>query len=1039
MNKACSARPLAVRLALSLIIVSSLHVVYALDPARSLSQYVRDRWGAESGIPPGSIYAIAQTNEGYLWIGTDQGLVRFDGQRFSLIRNTDSHRPLRPVLALTADNDGALWVRLRQPFLLRYQRLTFEDAMPLLGWPYSMVSATARAHDGSLLAWLEEGGGRLLVQQGERFQTAAPTRLVPGALVLSMAQMPNGNIWLGTRDAGLFRLTEGQAISVSQGLPDSKINCLAVRGDNLWIGTDNGAVRWNGSSLTQSGVPPILRHSRILAMTTDRDSNLWVSADPQGLVRLDKYGAASAEEAADEARQAVTALFEDREGDLWVGRASGMERIRSAPFVTYAQPQGVAPVGPIYADAGGRVWIAPLTGGLCWLANQHYSCLAAFNHKITYSIDGGKDGLWIGGQHDGLTHIRFNRKAPVAANYRTAQGLAQDNVGSVHESRDGAVWAGTLSGGVSKFYRGKFTTYTTASGLPSNTVSAIDESADGTIWLGTLNGLTALSENRLRTYTIRDGLPSDSVNCLLVDPGNVLWIGTAKGLAFLNSATGADARHETMEKLASSSRGVLDAATVLRGFVKPDRIEAARAAPLRESILGIAEDKQGWLWISTANRVLRVNQRKLLRNALTETDWREYGIADGLEGLEGVRRCRSVIRDSSGRIWFSLNGGVSEVDPAHLPNQTAPTTSVIQTLEADGNLIRLQGPVRVQPLPQRIKLGYAGLSLSLPERVRFRYMLEGFDRTWNNPVSTREAVYTNLGPGSYRFRVVASSPDGIWNGPEASFRFQVEPAFWQTWWFRLCGVLLLAAATLAIYRLHLRQFANQLNLRFEERLSERTRIAQELHDTLLQGFVSVSMQLHVAATKLPRESLERSQVTRALNGMRRVLEDGRNAIRGLRSTRTASLDLEEALSLVQNEFDGQGIDFRVISEGGPRSLHPIVRDEIYRIGREALVNAFRHSGATRIETEVRYASGQLRLVIRDNGFGMDPKASCSDQSDHRGLRDMRQRSDKIGAQFHLWSGTSSGTEVELRVPGRIAFSSAHSPRTWFARLQQRKP
>ena len=1014
MKKASSSWPIAIRLALSLIVVCSLPVVYALDPSRALSQYVRHRWGAESGIPPGSIYSIAQTTDGYLWIGTDQGLVRFDGQNFSLIHNTDSHRPVRPILALAADNNEALFFRLQRPFLLRYQRQAFQDAMPLLGWPESVVSAITRAHDGSLLAWLEEGAGRLVVQRGERFQTMDAPGVLAGALVLSMAQMPNGDIWLGTWHTGLFRLTAGQAIPVRQGLPDSKINCLGVRGDDLWIGTDSGAVRWNGNNLTQAAVPAVLRSIRILAMKSDRDSNLWVGCD-KGLIRVDKSGAATADETADEPHEAVTALFEDREGDLWVGRAGGIERIRSVPFITYAQPQGVPPAGPIYADAGGRVWFAPLTGGLCWLNNQQHGCLAAFNHKITYSIDGAKDGLWIGEQHDGLTHIRFNRKSLVTSNYTVSQGLAQNNVASVHESRDGAVWAGTLSGGVSKFYHGKFTTYTTANGLPSNTVSVIDESPDGTIWLGTLNGLTALSNNGLRTYTVRNGLPADTINCLLVDSGHVLWIGTAGGLAVLKSAPPA-----------------------LRESLKPDRIEAARAAPLREPVLGIAKDKRGWLWISTAKRVFRVDPGKVLNNVLTETDWREYGIADGLEGLEGVRRCQSAIADSSGRIWFSLNGGVSEVDPARLPSQTAPTISAIQTLEADGNLIPLQGLVRVPSAPQRIKLGYAGLSLSLPERVRFRYTLEGFDRTWSKPVSTREAVYTNLGPGSYRFRVVASNPNGIWNGPEASLRFQVEPAFWQTWWFRLCGILLLAAAALALYRLHLRQFANQLNVRFEERLSERTRIAQELHDTLLQGFLSVSMQLHVAATKLPRDSADASQVTRVLNRMRRVIDDGRNAIRGLRSSRSASLDLEDALSLVQSEFDGQGIDFRVISEGSPRSLHPIVRDEIYRIGREALVNAFRHSGATRIETEVRYASSHFSLLIRDNGFGIDPMASWSDQRDHRGLREMRLRSDKIGAQLHLWSGTSTGTEVELRVPGRIAFSSVHSPRTWFARLQQRK-
>jgi signal transduction histidine kinase len=325
-------------------------------------------------------------------------------------------------------------------------------------------------------------------------------------------------------------------------------------------------------------------------------------------------------------------------------------------------------------------------------------------------------------------------------------------------------------------------------------------------------------------------------------------------------------------------------------------------------------------------------------------------------------------------------------------------------------------------------LAYTGLSLSGPERVRFRYKLDGFDGGWSDPVASREAVYTNLGPGPYRFRVQASNPDGAWTGNENSIAFVVDPAFWQTWWFRLGAPLGCLLAAIALYRLRLRQLTGRLNVRFEERLQERTRIAQELHDTLLQGFLSVSMQVHVAVDRLPPDSQVKPSLARALDLMGQVIEEGRNAVRGLRSTQSGSLmDLEHAFSRIRDEFiatenDDDPIDFRVITDGKRRPLHPLLRDEVYRIGREALSNAFRHARANKIEIELNYSYSRLRVSIRDNGCGIDPETLDTGRDGHWGLCGMRERAEQIGAQLHLWSGGAGGTEVELSVPGRIAFA-----------------
>jgi signal transduction histidine kinase len=311
----------------------------------------------------------------------------------------------------------------------------------------------------------------------------------------------------------------------------------------------------------------------------------------------------------------------------------------------------------------------------------------------------------------------------------------------------------------------------------------------------------------------------------------------------------------------------------------------------------------------------------------------------------------------------------------------------------------------------------------VPERVRFRYRLDGFDRGWSPPVTTREAVYTNLGPGSYHFRVIASNSDGLWNSAEAGLQFEIEPALWQTSWFRASIVLVGGLAVWTLVRVRTHRMARQLNLRFEERLAERTRIAQELHDTLLQGFVSASMQLHVATDQLPDDAPAKRSLGRVLTLMGQVIEEGRNAVRGLRSSADRSNNLEQAFSRIPQELGiPTSANYRVIVEGRPRPLHPVIRDEVYRIGREALVNAFRHAGAKSIEVQLEYAAQHLRMLVRDDGCGIDPLVLRSGRDGHWGLSGMRERADRIGAPLKVWSRAAAGTEVELTVPRHIAFT-----------------
>jgi signal transduction histidine kinase len=319
----------------------------------------------------------------------------------------------------------------------------------------------------------------------------------------------------------------------------------------------------------------------------------------------------------------------------------------------------------------------------------------------------------------------------------------------------------------------------------------------------------------------------------------------------------------------------------------------------------------------------------------------------------------------------------------------------------------------------------------MPEKVTFRYRLDGFDRDWCQPVATREAVYTNLPPGSYRFRVIASNPDGVWSSEETAAGFEVDPLFWQTSWFRVGTVLAAMSLGLGLYRLRLYQLTRRLNVRFEERLAERTRIAQELHDTLLQGFLSASMQVHVVSDRLPDDSQVKPALTKALQLMGQVIDEGRNAVRGLRSTSSLSLDLEHAFSRIHQEIfpanqDAGETDFHVVVDGQRRPLRPVLRDEVYRIGREALLNAFHHARAKSIELELKYSPSHLVLLVRDDGCGIDPQILGAGREGHWGLSGMRERAGLIGAQFRVWSSAAAGTEVELIVPSQIAFQDHKS-------------
>lgn len=1000
------------RLARALMLAAALAPsLHAIDPGRAMSQYPRVRWGPEQGFPRGAVYAIGQSDDGYLWIGTEAGLVRFDGLNFRIVHDAPGLENEKSVLGLNSDGRGNLWIRL-ETYLIRYHDGVFDSPLPPVP---SRISVMSRSTEGDPLISVTGQGVELF--RGGKTQFLVDAIRLPRSPVLAIAQTSDGSLWMGTRGAGLFRSRGGEVEPVTDGLPDPKVNCLQAAPDGgLWVGTDGGLARWDGRRLASIG-PPWLRQFQILAIQGDQDGNLWAGTDSQGLLRINRQGVAFLDaslspDAPPGARpDAVTAVFENREGNLWTGSANGIERLRDSAFVTYSQSEGVPGAGasPVFVDDENRVWFAPASGGLYWLKDGRHGRISddGLDRDVVYSIAGRRGELWLGRQHGGLTRLRTVGGSFAAQTYTRAGGLVQDSVFSVYPAPDGSVWAGTLSGGVSRLSEGKFTTYSMANGLLANTVTSIVQDSKGVLWFATPGGLNALTRTRWRGYTRRQGLPSDNVYCLLEDSSGVLWIGTAAGLAMWNGG---------------------------RIQTPPDM-----PAALREPILGIAEDQHGSLWISTSNDVLRVNHDRLLGDDLRANDIRQYGTSDGLRGTGGVRRERSVVADAAGRIWFSLTGGLSVVDPGRLKRAAAAPMAQVQSVVANGRQIPLAGPVHIPGGKGRLTFNYAGLGLSAPEMVRFRYRLDGYDGGWSEPTAQREAGYTNLAPRSYRFRIAASNAYGDWSGNETALAFEVDPLFWQTWWFRAAVALTCIGAIAAWFRLRMRRLAHRLSLRFEERLAERTRIAQELHDTLLQGFMSASMQVYVVSDSLPADSQARATLGRALQLMRQVIDEGRNTVRGLRSTTSASLDLETALAQIEQECAmragaGDRPGFRVVVEGRRKALHPLLRDEAYRIGREALLNAFRHSKAKNIEVAVQYFPNQLRLLVRDDGCGIETQILEAGREGHWGLIGMRERAEQIGARLHVYSRQAGGTEVDLAIPGQVAFRnySANALR-WFGK------
>lgn len=991
------------------------------DSDKTFSErYVFNVWDTDDGLPQVSVNSILQTRDGYVWLATYGGLARFDGVRFTVfdVGNTEGLKSNR-VTDLFEDGEGSLWIGTEMGGASRLKDGKFTAYTTRDGLPDDNIGAIIQDQRGDL--WMCSGDG-LVRRSGEEFTVYTMRDGLPTAIINSVAEDQTGNIWVGTPD-GVTRInTEGKftAFTTADGLPHKNIqNVFAARDGKIWIGTYEGLASFDSERFNTFAANNELSTESIKTLAEDSAGNLLMGTESKGLYRISHDGRAANYTKLDGLSDSeARAVFEDAEGNLWVGtNTGGLNCLKRGKVVSYTREDGLPAdsVVPITEDATGNLWIGSNCGGLVRFSGGRFTTFTKRNglpSDCVWSLQADADGsLWLGTSDAGLTHFQDGK----FTTYDSANsGLSHNVVLALYRDRKGALWIGT-GGGLNRYENGVFTVFHASDGLVHDNVRFITEGRDGSLLIGTMGGFSRFKDGKFTNYTTADGLAHNFVRAIYEDQDGTLWIGTYGG--------GLNRFRDNHFTLYNTNVGLFD-----------------------NIVSRIIEDRRSNLWMSGNRGIFRVSRNELnefaggKRSAVTSVS---YGVGDGMANQEtngGGQPAGWQTRD--GRIWFPTVKGLVVIDPERLITNERPPPVHIERMLYDKTPFDDKGRSELPPGRGDLEISYTGLSFVAPEKVHFRYRLEGSsNEEWVEAGTRREAFYTNIPPGKYRFRVIAANNEGVWNEEGAILEFSIAPAFYRTNWFYLLCAAAAGCLVWMGYRRHVGQVRGRLALQFEERLSERTRIAQDLHDTLLQGFLSTSMQLHVADSKLPVDSPAKPQIKRVLEIMKQVIAEGRDAVSGLRSDGQNSPSLEEAFSRIPQKLNlDEPTTFRAAVEGRPRLLHPIIRDEVYRVGHEAIINAFRHAKAENIEVVVEYSGKHLRLLVSDDGRGINSKILQSGREGHWGLVGMRERAKKIGARLKVKSRAGAGTEIELIVPHHIAFEkdAADESLKWFSKFRARK-
>jgi ligand-binding sensor domain-containing protein/signal transduction histidine kinase len=995
---------------LAILLTIAAKSTRAVDPTQPASSYIRTTFTVEDGLSSNVVNAIVQTRNGFLWIGTDAGLNRFDGRHFTPIyfrgpRGT----PQGIVSALAEGPDGDLWMGT-DAGLVRIPRMVLDQS------------------DRSSMAFYHPGAGLSDEVRWLHFSRA-------------------GVLWIGT-EAGLFRFDGNRFETV---IPQVSISRIEESSDgHLLVVSGNGFIELDGTRVVEHPKLPEqlgIDSHKIYHVFQDRQGALWFCTisglarrENGAIERLQPYGPGG---------HGVLRVYEDPQGNLWVEASTSAQSTGGIFRVSGTKLESLASsiqVRAISADREGNLWLGTNGEGLVRFKDRPiriFTKADGLPNNVPMTVLSKRDGsVWVGNNCGGLSVFNGER----FKTYDEKDGLANSCVWALAEGKGDELWVGTWGGGIFRFAENRFEQFTNArQGLANDVVRTIMVARDGSLWIATDGGLSHMVDRQFHNYSITDGLSSNHVLNVYQDHHDGIWVGTSRGV---NRMTGDHftpvlSAHEIFDpryiSLGEDSSGDLYAVSEPTGI---DQIEGNQLVEVNHDLdlLSMAPSHQGELWFSGGKGIFRFSEAAFRQSHSQENppDYTSFGKTDGMSTTQCSIGTPNMAMAADGKLWVATVQGLAMLDLPRLHFENAKPVIFVEevTVGRDSQL-----PDRELVLPpgtHHVELRFDSISLASPEKIRFQYRMEGVDPVWLDADNSLTAVYTNIPVGTHAFKVRACNSDGVWDRAGISFPVIQKPYFYETGWFRALCIAALVALLWAAYQLRLRQIQQQFDAGLEVRVSERTRIARELHDTLLQSFHGLMFRFQAARNLLPGRPQEAmNTLDNAINATEQAIHEGRSAIQHLRSEQDTHIDLAEWLNKTAQELadsltgNGNSPKFSLTVEGERRGLSDTSREEIYRITREILHNAFRHAQASRIEAEVRYDVDEFRIRIRDDGRGIEPQIlKAGGRSGHWGLRGARERAQQIGAHLDFWSEVGAGTEVQLTVPGSLAYKNPRGGSPW---------
>ncbi len=953
----------------------------SLQAASSVAYHVQRSWTDKEGLPGSQVWAIAQDQDGYIWLGTSTGLTRFDGVRFDDPVGTGA-LPATTVRALCVSRDGSLWIgfggtggisRLRNGVVTNY------DARQ--GIPRGLIVALVEDHDGTMWAASDAGVSRF---SNGKWQLLDETSGLPGGAQTLFVDR-RGTLWVGT-SIGVFRRTDAEA---ALALFSSAKDVFAFSDDAsgaLWTtSADSGFRRLDSGDPVSRALGLQARGSRL---HHDADGNLWVGSFGQGLFRVSRRpdSGVSADRLGVEdglTSQVVWSVMTDREGSVWVGTQNGLNQLTRNIVTTVPLDGDVSMnrlVRGVAASNDGSIWIGTADGlyrfvGTAPTKFDQTHGLPSVSVLAVHAQRGGN--LWVATTRGvaGFTKGRF-------VNLPLPPGVSLNRVNVMTTGASGDLWLSDSSAGLFRWNAGKLVRVSGAA-TEKKVVTSLLSDQQGRVWIGFLQGgLATYEDGTLRSYEQAEGLARGSITGLYEDADRTLWITANGGLSWF--------------------RG--------NRFRTADRDNGLPG----NAVSAVTEDNEGYLWIGGKSGIVRVSKTEfnnIDKDPAHHLRLTFFGSVDGVRG-NPIALGSPVARAPDGRLWFCTSDGVAFIDPSKSEKRRIPPAVTIQSVNANDDWTDSRTTTALRPLVHRLAIVYTAPSFLTPSMVRFRYRLEGYDKDWVDAGHQRQAVYTALPPGTYRFRVVAGS-DGVWNDVGDDWAFSIAPMFYQTRWFAIVSVIGVAALIGAGWRLRARSLRAGLLLVLEER----ARVAREIHDTLLQAILGAALEIDREVTEVGSEHAStrrrllhlRDQLQSSVREMRQAIWDLRSPI--LRGKQDLASALKPACRAIVAGAQGIHLEFSV--SGTPRRAAQI-DEQLFRLGQEAVRNAVRHAGASRVRVELGYLRDSISLRIIDDGHGFDSQGG---QSVHWGLDIMEERAKKIGATLRVFSRPGAGSEIEAVAKG----------------------